>query len=108
MPAGSATTMLAPDCLVLGVLQARVSSTRLPGKVLKPILGQPMLARQIERLRRSQRIDKLVVATSDHFSDDPIAALCNRLDLPCFRGSLNDVLDRMYRAALPYNPRYVA
>lgn len=97
----------ATDCLVLAVLQARVSSTRLPGKVLKPILGQPMLARHIERLRRSQCIDKLIVATSGDSSDDPVAALCDRLGLSCFRGSLNDVLDRVYRAALPYKPQYL-
>ena len=51
--------------MILGILQARASSSRLPGKVLKPLLGEPMLARQIERLKRSTRLDQLVVATSD-------------------------------------------
>lgn len=84
---------------VLCILQARVSSSRLPGKVLMPILGEPMLARQIERIQRAQRIDALIVATSDGPSDDGIAGLCARLSVDCFRGSLDDVLDRFYQAA---------
>jgi len=92
---------------VLCVLQARVSSTRLPGKVLKPILGQPMLARQIERVRRASAIDGLTVATSDQPSDDAIAELCTSLGVACFRGSLADVLDRFYRAAQPHRPRHL-
>lgn len=92
---------------VLAILQARVSSTRLPGKVLKPILGAPMLARQIERIQRSEEIEQLVVATSNHSSDDAIEALCNKLAVDCFRGSLNDVLDRFYKAALPHTPSHV-
>ncbi|MFY8210958.1 MAG: cytidylyltransferase domain-containing protein, partial [Caulobacter sp.] len=56
--------------MILAILQARVSSTRLPGKVLMPIQRQPMIVRQIERVSRAQRIDKLVVATSDRPEDD--------------------------------------
>ena len=79
---------------VLAILQARCSSSRLPGKVLAPILGQAMLARQVERLRRAKTLDRLVVATSDDESDDPLEALCTQLALPCYRGSLTDVLVR--------------
>jgi len=93
--------------MILGILQARASSRRLPGKVLKPILGRPMLERQIERLRRARRLDRLVVATSSDASDDAIAALCQSLAVDCFRGSLDDVLDRFYQAARPYAPRAV-
>lgn len=93
--------------MILGILQARTSSRRLPGKVLKPILGRPMLERQIERLRRAQRMDKLVIATSTDASDDPIAALCQSLSVDCFRGPLDDVLDRFYQAARRYAPRAV-
>jgi len=84
---------------VLCILQARVSSTRLPGKVLKPILGEPMLARQIERIQRAERVNALTVATSDLPSDDGVAALCERLGVDSYRGSLDDVLDRFYQAA---------
>lgn len=92
---------------MLAILQARCSSSRLPGKVLKPILGEPMLARHIERLRRSHRIDRLIVATSIEASDNPLANLCATLGVECFRGSLNDVLDRFYQAAVPYQPEHL-
>jgi spore coat polysaccharide biosynthesis protein SpsF len=92
---------------VLGILQARVSSTRLPGKVLKPILGRPMLRHEIDRIRRATVLDALVVATSVDSSDDPIAALCTEAGVDCVRGSLNDVLDRFHHAALPYSPRTI-
>lgn len=81
-----------------------MSSTRLPGKVMAPILGEPMLGRQVERLRRCKRIDALTVATSDGDDDAPIAAYCERLGLPVYRGSLHDVLDRYRNAALAFGP----
>lgn len=84
---------------VVGILQARTGSTRLPGKVLMPLESTPMLEREIERVRRAQRIDTLVIATSDAAQDDPIAMLADRLGVVCFRGSEKDVLDRYYHAA---------
>lgn len=93
--------------MILGILQARVSSSRLPGKVLEPILGQPMLARQLERLARCREIDHLIVATSGDATDDAIAGLCRRLGVECFRGSLENVLDRFYQAAIPHAPAHV-
>lgn len=92
---------------MLAILQARCTSSRLPGKVLKPILGEPMLARHIERLYRSHCIDRLIVATSREVTDDPLNELCCRLGVECFRGSLNDVLDRFYQAAAPYQPEHL-
>lgn len=92
---------------IIAILQARLSSTRLPGKVLKPVLGQPMLARHIERIHRSRRIGQLVVATSTHSSDDPLALLCETLGVSCYRGSLEDVLDRFYQAARSFQPEHV-
>lgn len=92
---------------VLAILQARVSSTRLPGKVLKPLLGKPMLIRQIERIKRCRLIDKLVVATSVDSSDDVLADVLSQAGIACFRGRLDDVLERFYQAALPYQPEHV-
>lgn len=89
--------------MILAILQARYSSRRLPGKVMKPLLGRPMLARQIERLRRSNCIDRLIVATSHENSDDPIGELCEKLGVDCYRGDLNDVLDRVYHAAKEFS-----
>jgi spore coat polysaccharide biosynthesis protein SpsF len=84
---------------VVAILQARMSSTRLPGKVLKPIMGRPMLALQIERIRLARRVDRLVVATSINAEDDTIAALCRAEGISFYRGALNDVLARFAGAA---------
>ncbi|MBN2689848.1 MAG: glycosyltransferase family protein [Gammaproteobacteria bacterium] len=91
----------------LAILQARASSTRLANKVLLPILKQPMLILQIMRITRCRNIDKLLVATSNDASDDAIAKLCAQNNIACFRGSLNDVLDRFYNAAEKYQPQHV-
>jgi spore coat polysaccharide biosynthesis protein SpsF len=80
---------------IIASIQARTGSTRLPGKVLKPIAGKPMLQWQIERIRKSRHIDNLVVATSTNASDDAIAALCQNIGVDCFRGSEEDVLGRV-------------
>ncbi|UCZ57553.1 glycosyltransferase family protein [Desulfurispirillum indicum] len=92
---------------VLGVLQARYSSTRLPGKVLKPLQGFPMLLHQIWRLERSSRLEKLVVATSSDASDDLLAATLEEHGVSVYRGSLEDVLDRFCQAARKYQPEHV-
>lgn len=84
--------------MILGIIQARMSSTRLPGKVLADVAGMPMLGRQVERLRRSRRMDELVLATSDQASDDAVADYAARLDLTVVRGDLTDVLGRFGRA----------
>ena len=76
-------------------IQARTGSTRLPNKVLLPILGEPMLARQIERIQRSLLIDEVIVATTTNPNDNPIESLAKRLGVPCFRGSEDKVLDRI-------------
>ncbi len=81
------------------IVQARMTSTRLPGKVLLPLAGVPMLTRLIERLRRVQRADGIVIATTTNTTDDPIAALCAEQGAPCHRGSEHDVLSRYADAA---------
>ncbi len=92
---------------VLGVLQARMSSNRLPGKVLLPVLGEAMLFRQIERLKHCQMLEHLVVATSTDASDDALIENCNAWCVESFRGSLDDVLDRFVGAAKKYEPEIV-
>ena len=93
--------------MILAILQARMGSSRLPGKVLKPLLGRPMLLRQIERVRQSRRIDKLCIATTIEPGDDTLEDLCRQEGIDCFRGSENDVLDRFYQAARSRSPQSV-
>lgn len=93
--------------MILAILQARASSSRLPGKVLKPILGVPMLLRQLERLKNAQNISQLLIATSTDPSDDPLESLCKEHGFSCFKGSLNDVLDRFYGAAYAFAPEHI-
>lgn len=84
-----------------------MSSSRLPGKVLKDIGGQPMLFREVVRARRSQTIGQVVVATTIEGVDEPVAAFCRSKGIPCFRGDPYDVLDRYYRAASLYGAHTV-
>jgi len=87
---------------VVGIVQARMGSSRLPGKVLRPLAGEPMLARVVSRLSRAGSIDEVVVATSDHFRERPIVELCRARHWSFFRGSEHDVLDRHYCAAIAH------
>ena len=83
----------------VAIIQARMSSARVPGKVLCDLEGQPVLHRVVERVRRANSFDAAVVATSEDPSDDPVARFCEQAGVECFRGSLEDVLDRYYQAA---------
>jgi spore coat polysaccharide biosynthesis protein SpsF len=76
-----------------------MSSSRLPGKILMEVGGQPMLAQVVERVRMARSVDEVIVATTTDPSDDPVAEWCARHNVPCERGSLFDVLDRYYQAA---------
>lgn len=84
---------------IIGIIQARSGSTRFPGKTLQPVGGLSLLGFQINRLRLSSLLTEILVATTGSPKDDVIAAECERLRVPCFRGSERDVLDRYYRAA---------
>lgn len=84
---------------ITAIIQARMSSNRLPGKVLKDIEGKPMLWHVVNRVKRSKRIKKLIIATTTNKNDDVIENFCKRYNIDFYRGSENDVLDRYYRAA---------
>jgi spore coat polysaccharide biosynthesis protein SpsF len=92
---------------VIAIIQARMSSTRLPGKVLQDLGGRPVLDRMIERVKRAKKVTETVVATTTDPLDMPIVELCQRLRTPVFRGSLPDVLDRYYQCAMSYRADYV-
>ncbi|PWW08345.1 spore coat polysaccharide biosynthesis protein SpsF [Paenibacillus cellulosilyticus] len=84
------------------IVQARMTSTRLPGKVLLEVLDKPLLEYQIERLKRVTLADGIIIATTDNDTDDPIVELCKRLGVRYSRGSEDDVLSRYYYAAKQY------
>ncbi len=84
---------------VVAIIQGRMASSRLPGKVLLDIGGQPMLAHVVERARRASQVDQVVIATTVEASDDAIEVFCRARGYAVTRGSLHDVLDRFYQAA---------
>lgn len=87
---------------VVAIIQARMGSTRLPGKVLKDIAGKTMLARVIERVQLVQGLDEIVVATTWDSKDDLVVTESRQLGIATYRGSEHDVLDRYYQAAKTY------
>lgn len=92
---------------VVGIIQARMSSNRLPGKVLLDIGGEPMLMRVFTRARRAKRLDEVVIATSMDIEDEPIVRICEERDVPYSRGSAMDVLDRFKNAAREHGAEIV-
>lgn len=92
---------------ILGILQARLSSSRLPGKVVRPLAGAPMIERQVERLRRARTLESLVLATSTDRSDDVLERWAIGAGLAVHRGALDDVLDRFVTTARRYQPAQV-
>lgn len=89
------------------VVQARMSSTRFPGKVLEDLDGQPMIRYQIERLKKSTLVDKIVVATSMETSDNPLSEYLLSINQPVIRGPLEDVLARFLAVLDAFEPRYI-
>jgi len=79
---------------VTAVIQARMGSQRMPGKVLEDLCGQPLIYRVIERVRAASNIHQVVLATTENAQDDPLAQACKAWQVPCFRGAAADVLKR--------------
>lgn len=92
---------------ILAITQARYGSTRLPAKILKEVNGMTLLEIHLRRILRSGLISKLKVATTNEEGSDYIVAVANKLGIDCYRGSVDDVLERFYKAAEPEGPDYV-
>jgi spore coat polysaccharide biosynthesis protein SpsF len=92
---------------ITAIIQARIGSTRLPGKVMMPILGKPMLQHIVERLKSVGAIDKVVVATSDSRKDDRLSEFCDEYSIAFYRGSEEDVLGRFYQAAKDFGGEHL-
>lgn len=92
---------------VIAIVQARMGSTRLPGKVLMPLAGIPVLTHVLNRVKAAARISGVMIATTLSAVDDPVADLAKQSGVEVYRGSENDVLDRYYQAALRYNPGHI-
>jgi len=93
---------------LVAIVQSRMGSTRLPGKVMKEICEKPMLLLMLERVSQAKLIDDIVVATTTNPDDDVIFELAKKNGYNVFRGSELDCLDRHYRAAIEYNAKYIA
>ena len=85
------------------IVQARMSSLRLPGKSMMPLAGRPLVERLLERAKRCTELDALVLAIPDGAADEVLAQVAKDCGVKCFRGSESDLVDRYYRAALHYN-----
>jgi spore coat polysaccharide biosynthesis protein SpsF len=89
--------------MVVAIIQARMGSTRLPGKVLIEVDGKPLLAYQLDRVLKSKKLDKVIIATSILEKDNEIESFCFDYGVSCYRGSENDVMSRYYDCAKKYN-----
>ena len=87
---------------VVAIIEARMGSTRLPFKTLMDVAGKTLLERVVDRLKKAKSVDEVIVATSTSVADGQIEELCRIKNIPFFRGSENDVLGRVYEAALQF------
>ena len=95
------------DKKIVASIEARMTSSRLPGKVLmQAINGMSMLEFMVQRVKKAQLIDQIIVATTINDTDDPIFNICQKLSINCYRGSEDDVVERLYMAAKHYELDY--
>jgi len=92
---------------IVATIEARMGSTRLPGKVLMPILGKPMLEHMIERVKKAKLVDEIIIATSTNERDVVLEELAKRVRVSCFRGSEDDVRGRVLQAAKTYKADHI-
>ena len=92
---------------VVLIIQARMSSTRLPGKSMLPLAGKPLVYRMVERLKKCKKIDEIVIATSDQPEDQVLVDLAKELAVSCFQGNLLDVRERYLKAAEKFQADFV-
>jgi spore coat polysaccharide biosynthesis protein SpsF (cytidylyltransferase family) len=93
--------------IIVAIVQARMGSTRLPGKVMKKVCGKPLIEILLYRLSLSKKIDRVILATSENKENDILSDTVEKLGFDVFRGSEDDVLDRYYQAAKLYSPKTV-
>ena len=89
------------------IIRAHMGSSRLPGKIMLPVLGRPLLAHLIDRLKRAQTIDTIIIATTEASADDILADLADREGVECFRGSEDDVMSRVLGAARAFDVEWI-
>lgn len=94
--------------MIAAIIQARMGSTRLPGKVMKKVVEKPLLGHIIERLKQSKNLEKIIVATTSNPNDKPIVEFCKKNKIDYFIGSEEDVLDRYYQAAKKFRVNPIA
>lgn len=92
---------------IVAIIQARMESTRLPGKIMKEVVNKPLLEYQVEQVKRSETIDQIVIATTTKEAEQPIIDLCKRMSAVYYRGPEDDVLSRYYQAASFYEAETV-
>ena len=88
---------------IAAIIEARMNSTRLPGKILKKIGNKPSILHTIERLKMSNKIDDIIIATTKNKKDDILINLCEKKNIKYFRGSENNVLKRVLNTAQKFN-----
>jgi len=94
--------------MLAAIIQARMGSTRLPGKTLAEIGGRPLLNLLVQRVKQTPRVEEVIIATTTETRDDVLVRWAENQGIPCFRGSENDVLDRIYQAAKKYSVDHIA
>jgi len=92
---------------IIVITQARTGSTRFPNKIMNKIKNETLLSIHINRIKKSKKINSIIVATTNNRDDDIIELEANNLNVKCYRGKEEDVLDRFYQAAKPYNPDFI-